>query len=394
MKILLCHNVYQQPGGEDGVFADERRLLESHGHEVLCYTQHNDALGAMSRLAAARKTFFNDETYAALSALLAEHRPDVVHCHNTFPLISPSAYQAARDHGAAVVQTLHNYRLLCPKAVLLRDGRVCEDCLGRRVAWPAVLHGCYRDSRLASAVVAGMAAWHHHLGTWHEQVDRYIALTHFARAKFMEGGWPAEKIAVKPNFVHPDPEPGDGEGNFALFVGRLSPEKGIGCLLAAWQRHAPPLPLKIAGDGPLAEQVRTAAAQSPNIEWLGHLPPGRVRDMVGNARMLVMPSTWYETFGRTIVEAFAKGTPVVASRLGAMQELVEDGGSGLLFAPGDAADLAAQVHRLASDDALCSAMRRAARRQFEEHYTAEANYAQLIEIYEAAGCRLQTAGRT
>lgn len=390
MKVLLCHNIYQQPGGEDGVFNDERWLLESRGHEVLCYTLHNDAIDSMPRLRVARKTFYNQESYAAVAALIEQHRPAVVHCHNIFPLISPSVYQAARERGVAVVQTLHNYRLLCPKAVLMRDGQVCEDCLLRRFALPAVVHGCYRGSRLGSAVVAGMTAWHRHCGTWHDQVDRYIALTEFAREKFIAGGLPAEKLAVKPNFVHPDPGQGVGQGNFAVFVGRLAVEKGIDCLLEAWSQHEPPLPLKIIGDGPLADRVQAAAAEVPQIEWLGRLPPARVCEIVGDARMLIMPSTWYETFGRTITEAFSKGTPVVASRLGAMQELVKDGRTGLLFSPGDAADLAAKVRRLAADNKLHEAMRNAARQQFEQHYTAERNYSQLIAIYEQA---LQAAGK-
>jgi glycosyltransferase involved in cell wall biosynthesis len=384
MKILLCHNHYQQPGGEDASFAAEARLLERHGHTVLRYTVHNDALKGVSRLTAAARTFWNRQSYREVRTLLRAERPEIMHCTNTFPLLSPAAYYAARAEGVPVVQSLRNYRLLCPGANFLRDGRVCEDCLGKRFAWPALRHACYHQGRAATAVVAGMTAAHRLLGTWSRAVDRYFATTQFARERFITAGFPAERIAVKPNFLDDDPGPGDGAGGFAVFVGRLSAEKGVDTLLAAWDKLPEPPVLKIIGDGPLAGLVQDAAARNRRIQWLGRRPAAETLDLVGEAMLLVMPSVCYETFGRTIIEAYAKATPVVASRLGAMSELVDDGRTGLFFEAGNADDLAAKVARLAGDSALLSAMRGAAREQFLRHYTAEPNYRMMMAIYADA----------
>jgi glycosyltransferase involved in cell wall biosynthesis len=267
MRILVVHNFYQQPGGEDQVFRDEAELLRQHGQDLLTLEFHNDAIaemGVAGRLALARKTIWNKDSYKRIFQSCQSFRPQVVHFHNTFPLVSPAGYAAARDAGAAVVQTLHNYRLICPVATLFRQGRVCEQCVGRTVPWPGVVHKCYRDSRSASAVTASMLAWHKRRGTYANAVDRYIALTEFARAKLIQGGLPAAKLLIKPNFV-PDLAQGTGNGDFVLFVGRLVPEKGIATLLSAWsQARTGPLSrlkLRIMGDGPLAEQVRRSSPE-------------------------------------------------------------------------------------------------------------------------------------
>jgi glycosyltransferase involved in cell wall biosynthesis len=384
MRVLLCHAYYQQWGGEDQSFEAEARLLESRGHEVLRYTLHNDSIEGMGRLTIAAKTFWNRSSHRDLTKLLRDFRPDVLHCTNNFPLISPSAYYAAKSQGVAVVQSLRNYRQLCPGGLLLREGAVCEDCLGKWFAAPAIRHGCYRGSHAATAVIAGMTALHRLLGTWSSAVDLYFTLSEFARSKFVAAGWPAEKIAVKPNFLDPDPGIGDGTGGYAVFVGRLSPEKGIATMLEAWHRLPQPVPLKVIGDGPLAQEIRTFASDHPHVELLGRRPLGEVLEIIGSASFLVMPSIWYETFGRTIIEAFAKGTPVIASRLGAMTELVEDGKTGLLFTPGDATDLTSKILAISSDDAMRQKVGRAARTEFERRYTAEPNHQQLLDIYQQA----------
>lgn len=384
MKLLLCHNYYQQPGGEDQSFAAEARLLEANRHEVVRLTLHNDVISGMSRLGVAGRTLWNRQIYAQTREQIRRDRPDLMHCTNTFPLLSPAVYYAARKEGVPVVQSLRNYRLLCPNALFLRDGRVCEDCLGKAVPWPGVVHGCYRDSRAASAVVAALLAGHRALGTWTRAVDLYFTLTEFARRKFIEGGLAAERIAVKPNFIDPDPGSGSGQGGYAIFVGRLAPEKGVETMLAAWRQLRRPLPLKIVGDGPLVDRVRTAARTDPRIEWLGRRTPDEVLGLVGEAVCLLMPSVWYETFGRTIIEAFARGTPVVASRIGALAELVDDGRTGRLFRPGDSADLACTVERMLADPVQLALMRQAARRQYEAKYTAAINYRLLMAIYQQA----------
>lgn len=384
MKIVMCHNHYQQPGGEDLSFAQEVQLLRRHGHDVLQFTRHNDDIRQMGRWQAARKTLWNTDTYRELQTLFRRERPDVAHFTNTFPLISPAAYHAAQEQGVAVVQSLRNYRLLCPGAQLMRDGKTCEKCLGKRFAWPAVRHRCYRGSRAGSLVVASMLAYHHRRKTWTEAVDQYYALTDFARAKFIEGGLPAEKISVKPNFIDPPPEAGRGSARSAVFVGRLSPEKGIDVLLSAWRELHLPLKLQVVGDGPLAPAVQAAAERDARIQWLGRRTPDEVLSIVGEALCLVMPSVWYEGFPRTILESLAKGTPVIASRLGSMEEIVEHGVTGLHFSPGDARNLAAAVVHLAEIESRHDDMRSAARDTFLKKYTGPANYELLMQIYARA----------
>jgi glycosyltransferase involved in cell wall biosynthesis len=381
MRILLVHNFYQEPGGEDRVFADEGSMLEDLGHTVFRYTAHNDAVSSFGRLRLARATLWNGESYGTLRQLMREKRPDVAHFHNTTPLISPAAYYAAQAEGVAVVQTLHNYRLLCANAYLFRDGRPCEDCLGKSVPWPALRHGCYRGSRAATAGVAAMVVGHRAIGTWRDQVDAYIALTDFARAKFVEGGLPAERIVIKPNAVYPDPGPGDGGGGYAVYVGRLSAEKGVLTLLAAWERLGDTLPLVIVGDGPLAPRVAAAAEQSASIRWLGHRSLAGVHAILRDARCLIQPSECYETFGRVAVEALAAGTPVVATTIGAVRELVEHGRTGFHVRAGDADDLASCIRHAASVAGTFESMRGDARAAYEARFTPEANVKTLLAIY-------------
>lgn len=388
MKVLLVHNYYQQPGGEDQVFATESALLEAHGHSVVRYTVHNDRVAEMNPLSLVQSTLWNKTVYRELRALICRERPQVAHFHNTFPLISPAAYYAAKAEGVPVVQTLHNYRLLCPSqgGIFLRKGEVCEDCLGKFFPWPGVVHNCYRNSKAGTAVHAMMLSLHRSMQTWTKMVDVYIALTEFARQKFIQGGLPAEKILVKPNFVYPDPSPGEGQGGYALFVGRLSPEKGIDTLLAAWERLEGNVPLKIVGDGPLGVQVDKAAQRVPGVEWLGRLPKTQVLALMKDAHILLFPSLWYEGFPMVIAEAFAVGLPVVASKLGSMSSLITPGRTGLHFHPGNPEDLAAHVEWSLTHSAELNQMRQESRAEFETKYTAEQNYQVLMEIYDRVCC--------
>jgi glycosyltransferase involved in cell wall biosynthesis len=390
--VLLLHNHYQQPGGEDEVFAAEGALLEACGHRVLRHVLHNDSVAEMRRPALAKATVWNSVVYREIRALIRRDRPQVAHFHNTFPLISPAAYYAARAEGVPVVQTLHNYRLLCPNALFFRDGGVCEDCLGKMVPWPGVAHACYRASRSSSAVVAAMLTAHRTLGTWKAAVDSYITLTEFARQKFIQGGLPAEKIIVKPNFVHPDPGSGQGRGRYFLFVGRLSQEKGVDTMLAAWKRLGEKVPLKIVGDGELAPEVAEAAERLNEVEWMGRQPKERVLALMKDARALIFPSVWYEGFPMVIAEAYAVGLPVIASNLGSMSSLIDHGHTGLHLHPSDPDDLAAQVEWVSMHPAELRRMREEARREFEAKYTAERNYKYLMDIYRAVveRARMQT----
>lgn len=384
MKVLVCHNFYQRPGGEDRVFADETALLRERGHHVISYERTNADLEHLSSIAALRDTLWSPRTSSEIEAIVQSERPDVVHCHNTFPLISPSVYYAARREGAAVVQTLHNYRLLCANAQLLRGETICEKCVGKPVGWPGVVHRCYRESALASAAVVASQTFHRAIGTWNSRVDRFIALTEFSKEKFVAGGLPSERIVVKPNFVNKDPGIGSGEGGYAVFVGRLSPEKGIDVLLDAWSKLSLECELRILGDGPLVDRVREAAATDKRITYLGQQSTEEVNAQVGEAAFLVVPSIWYEPFGLSIVEAFARGTPVIASRLGAPAELVRDGANGFLCLPGRANDLAATIIKALQQPGRLKDMRKAARDEYEERYNAQANYEQLSAVYRSA----------
>jgi glycosyltransferase involved in cell wall biosynthesis len=384
MKVVVAHNFYREPGGEDQCVAAEVAMLRAHGHEVTEYYLRNESIDSMSRLQLASRMMWSRPAVRELRHLLRARRPQVVHFHNTFPLISPAAYHAARAEDARVIQTLHNFRLLCPNALLFRNGVVCEDCLSKAIPWRGIAHKCYRDDYVASAAVATMLVMHRTLGTWRNAVDKYIALTEFGRRKLVEGGLPADKIAVKSNFAYPDPGPGTGKGGYAVYVGRLSVEKGVKTLLEAWRHLGGLLPLKLVGDGPMAAAVREAAAENGSIQWLGSMPLEAVYQQIGEATILVLPSQCYETFARVIIEAFAKGTPVVVSKLGSMAEIVEDAQTGLHFKPGDPQDLAAKVRSLVADPLKLQCMRRAARRKFDQNFTAEANHEMLMTIYHRA----------
>ena len=387
MRILVAHNFYQQPGGEDEVFRAERDLLRGAGHAVGEFTVSNDDVTAMGRLALLRATVSNAEVAGRLAERVRADGIEVVHFHNTFPLVSPASYAAVRGAGAAVVQTLHNFRLLCVSATLFRDGRVCEDCVGRSPL-PGVVHRCYRGSLAASAATAGMLMTHRAIGTYRNQVDRYVALSDFAAETFARGGLPAGRVAVKPNFV-PDPgPPGDGSGGYALFVGRLTEEKGVRPLLAAWASpHAPPVGLKVVGDGPLRGEVESAATANGSIDYLGRRAGPEVLDLMRRASCLVFPSLWYEGMPRTIIESLAAGTPVVASDLGTMASMVSPGVNGLKVPPGDPAAIAGAVASLASSPDAAS-LRASARADYEAKYAAGPNLDRLLSIYrDAVACR-------
>ena len=385
MKLLLCHNHYRQQGGVDHVFFAEAALLESHVHDVVRYTVHNDRIGDGSRLRLAADTLWSRESYRHLRRLIRQQRPDVVHFYNTFPLLSPSVYYAARAEACPVVQSIHNYRLLCSNALLYRQGKVCEDCLGKLIPWNGVLHGCYRDDRAASAAVASMLVGHRLLGTWKRTVDVYVAgMTDFARRKFLDAGIPEDRLTLKPNFVFPDPGEGDGSGHYALFVGRFAAEKGVELLVEAWSRLPEGTPLKIIGDGPLASVVERAAKRHPGIEWLGRRSLDETYEVLKRAAFLVFPSHWYEALPRIIVDSFAVGTPVLAAQVGAMRDLIHDGCDGLHFRPGDASHLAERAAWLFSHGNEMSRLRSGARSQYVELYTAERNYELLMDVYRRA----------
>jgi glycosyltransferase involved in cell wall biosynthesis len=385
MRILVIHNRYQQAGGEDVVVRAETSLLRSKGHDVEILEENNINIVGWSD--AARTSFqcvYSCSAARDVRKLIEQFQPDVAHVHNFFPRVSPSVHYACSEAKVPIVQTLHNYRLLCPSSMFRREGKICEDCMGKAIPWPAVHHGCYRKSRLASAAVVSMLTIHRALLTWERTVTRFIVPTQFAASKFIEGGLPKERIVVKPNFVNPDPGMGSGNGGYVLFVGRLSEEKGLDTLLAAWRQVSTHGQLKIVGDGPMAAVVERASSATSGIEWLGARSREEVSSLMANAAFLVFPSVCYETFGLTVIEALAAGLPVFASRLGAITELVSDGETGRLFTAGSSDELARAIDWAFSNPDRLRAMRIKARHEFEQKYTPEINYSILTDIYESA----------
>jgi glycosyltransferase involved in cell wall biosynthesis len=378
MKILLVHNHYIQPGGEDHVFAAEAEVLRAHGEDVRLYTVHNSSIASIGQLSLAKSTIWNSGVFRELTDIIGDFTPDLIHCHNTFPLISPAAYAAANRLGIPVVQTLHNFRLLCLNGMLMRGGRPCEDCVGRVIAWPGVVHRCYRQSPQASAVVATMLAAHRLRGTWSSGIATYVALTEFARTTFVRGGLPADRVVVKPNFLAEDPGAGEHCGRFALYVGRLSAEKGLPALLKVWDQLSLDMTLRVVGDGPL---LNLASEQQANVEWLGWQPQSRVLALMRDAAFLVLPSEWYEGFPMVLLEAMASGLPVIASDLGSLAEIVQNGKSGLLV-PTAASEAWADALRWAvAHQSELAAMGKYGRQLFEDCYTPEAGYKLLVEVY-------------
>lgn len=384
MKVLIVHNAYQQRGGEDVVVEAESALLTSRGHEVRLFCRSNRDIGAARGLALGLRTIWSAPAAAEVGEVLKDFAPQVVHVHNTFALISPSVYWAAAAAGVPVVQTLHNFRLLCPQATFLRDGVVCEDCLGR-VPWRGAARGCYRGSRAQSTMVAATLTVHRALGTWRHKIARYIALNEFCRNKFIEGGLPSELIEVKPNFVDL-PAPDDLPRSGFLFVGRLSAEKGL-AVLAAASAAWPEAAIRVAGTGPESESL---ARRSPAVRMLGELTKEEVRTEMLRARALVIPSICHETFSLALIEAFGNALPVIASRAGALPELVEDGVTGLIFRAGDGDDLARKMRWADEHPDAMASMGRRARQRYEQAFSAEPNYRRLMEIYAAA---VGTTGR-
>lgn len=378
MNILFAHNAYQQFGGEDAVVASEIALLRVHGHTVALHQRRNDELHALSPVTAALGTVWSQRSVREIDALCNAFQPDLIHVHNTFPLISPAIYWTAARHRIPVIQTLHNFRLLCPQGTFLRNGVVCEDCLGKS-PWRAVVRKCYRASLPQSAVLSTMLIAHRLAGTYRNKVTRYIALSTFSRDRFVAAGLRAERMRIKPNFVDAPFAPHWEARRDGLYVGRLSDEKGVGTLLDAVRLHGA-TDISVIGTGALEAQV----ANQFGAAYLGFQSRDDILGRMRSASFLLVPSLCLEQLPTTILEAFACGLPVIASRLGALVNIVTDNVTGLLFNPGDAADLAAKIAWAGAHPEDMTRMGRAARAEYEAKYTPAINYRLLLEIYEDA----------
>ena len=382
MKILQVHNYYQYSGGEDVVLKNEFDLLTSHGHEVSQFTKSNKEINNYSFIEKSKLFFdtaYSKRVYEDISEIIKRNKPDICHVHNTMPLISPSVYYACSENNIPVIQTLHNYRLLCSNAYLFRDDKVCEECIGKS-PYNSVKYGCYRDSKLQTFSLARTIEKNNKWGTWNNKIDSYIALTEFAKHKFIEGGLPGDKLRVKPNFLSNDPGINYDSQNHFLFAGRLDVTKGVNVLLDSLQFFHEGMKILLAGDGPL----KSAVQNSSKVKYQGQLDRIELIKKLHASVSLIFPSIWYEGMPMLIVEAFACGKPVIASNLGSMAELIQDGKTGLLFDPGNATDLAEKINWAYLHKEEMKQMGINARKEYEQKYTAERNYDLLMKIYSEA----------
>jgi glycosyltransferase involved in cell wall biosynthesis len=383
MKILTIHNKYKFRGGEDESRESEDKILAARGHHIEEIVFDNQSISRGNVLRTGLETLWCQTSYERVRKKILEWNPDIVDIHNFFPLASPSIHYAAHRLGKPVMQTIHNYRLLCAGATFHRNGAVCEDCTKHFLPWPAVLHSCYRDNALETSSVATMIMMHRLLRTWKRTVTTFIAISEFTRQKFVEQGFPASRTIVKPNPVLDPGTPGKGGSGF-LFVGRLTVEKGIRTMLEAMELVKPGVCLTIAGDGPLTQEVQAAALRNPLVKYAGRITQPEALHLMGASRCVLFPSEWYETFGRVAAESFARGTPVIASRIGAVAEIVDHGRTGFHFQTGNPQDLARMIDYAFENENELTAMRGEARSEYERKFTAERNYQMMIEIYENA----------
>jgi glycosyltransferase involved in cell wall biosynthesis len=383
LTILMVHNRHLVPGGEDVVYQNEKQLLESYGHNVVGYELDNRVIEHIGRFWTAVRTIWSQQTYREIRVILQRQPFDCVIVQNFFPLISPSVFFAAKRERVPSILYLHNFRLFCLNGYFFRQGRVCEDCLKKSVPWPGILHRCYRGSYSGSFVVAAMLSIHRLLRTWSRKVDRFIALSKFSQRKFIEGGISEGQLSLKPNFIAPDPGIGSGEGGYAIFVGRLSPEKGISQLLSAWKTLEIKIPLKILGDGPLRSEVEIAVKDAPNINLMGSVSKEQVFKYLKDAACLIFPSGWYENFPMVILEAYAVGTPVIAYDLGSISEIVIPGRTGYLIPAGDVNALKECVRAAFQGPSNLIAMRKSTRQEYLENYSRQENYQALLKIIQS-----------
>ncbi len=381
----MCHVAYCKPGGEDVVFENEKALMQEAGVDVVSLLLHNEAIDDGKWLELLRtgiETIWSKRGYKCIAKALQSEQPDIVHFHNTFPLLSPSAYVACKNAGVPVVQTLHNFRLICANAILYTKGETCECCVGRKIPMPALQYRCYRNSIAATAAVASMQIFHRLIGTFNSHVNCYLALTSFAKTRLVRGGLPGNRISIKANFLPNPPNPCFDVGKYALFVGRIAEEKGVDVLLDAWSK-VNGLQLVVAGDGPLFYDLQQKeAVKIGKASMLGYQSKEEVQSLMAASAFIVIPSVCYEGFPMVILEAFASGKPVLCSRLGGLDELVLEDVTGKKFNPGNAADLANIVNESILDKKLLQQMGRAARDEFNLKYTADTAKKELLRIYE------------
>lgn len=386
MRILLAHNRHRTSGGADHVLEREADLLRAAGHDVDLFLVPAAEDAGLSSAQMGMAATWNRNAMRELRTMLGTFRPDVLHVHTPFPLMSPAVFRTATKVGVPTVTTAHSFRYSCIAATCLRDGRICEDCVGSALKLPGIRHRCYHDSVAGSAALTISLATHRALGTFARRVGRFITLTDFAKDLLVRDGVPEARVAVKPNFV-PDraaPLPIEQRRRYALFAGRLVEEKGIRTLLTAWRELGDRIPLLVAGDGPLRDLVRDAAADGVAVEHLGWRDPDEVAELQRHATLTVVPSEWYEAGPPLVLlDALAAGTPVVCSDLRNISESVVAHDAGRVFRTGDAASLARTVAEIAYDATTLSQLSKSGRVLYEDVHTPQATLSTLERIYHA-----------
>jgi glycosyltransferase involved in cell wall biosynthesis len=386
MNVLVLHSRYLSwiASGENRVVDDETRLLHEAGHEVVLWDPPF-APDAPGRTRRGVEAIWSTEAARHIRALIREHRPDVVHAHNIFPTLSPVCLRVAAQEGVAVVMTLHNYRLMCLPGTLLRRGEICELCVGKS-PWRGVRYRCLRGSLPGSTALASSLVLHRGIQSF-EKVTLFLAVSEFIASKHVEAGLPAERIRVKRNFAWESPQR-TGAGEYFLSIGRLSSEKGVATVLKAWSGIG--AKLLVVGDGPEADRLKSAAP--PGVDFTGAVSPNQVAGILTGARALVVPSEWYEPATKVVLEAYAAGVPVLASRIGGLSEVVEDDVSGYLVDAGDP-DAWAAALRILEDDATSTRLGEGARRLWQEHYSPDGGLQQLEARYQEAVELSRVTGR-
>ncbi len=382
MRILQLHNHHSSLGGAMEVLAHEGQLLRNAGHDVTEYTLPAAETLGLPAWRAGAKAVWNLEAQREVSRRIVGFRPDVVHVHTPFPLMSPSVFQAAYRAGVPAVTTLHSYRYSCVVGTCVRDDRICEDCVGSRLKLAGVRHRCYHESAGATAALTLGLAVHRAAGTFHHAVTRYLTLTDFSRRLLIRDGFPADKIVVKPNSV-PDPGPGprSPRERTVLFVGRLIDLKGVRTLLDAWQQTPAGMRLVIAGDGDLRSLVEERAAEDPSISFLGWVGEDEVTHLMRDAEVVVVPSQWYEGLPLVILRSLSVGTPLLVSDLENFSQDVVADGVGLTFRTGDASDLAARLTSIVGESSLMSGLRVLARASYDSRYSPATDLIRLEAVY-------------
>lgn len=384
MRILMLHSRYQQRGGEDISTRSEAELLRRGGHEVDLVEYDNHEVEKLGRTRTAIRTIWSHPAVMDVRQRLSAKKYDILHVQNYFPLISPAVLLQGARMGVATVQSLRNYRLLCVAGQLFRDGHECQICVGKIAPWPGVRHGCYRGSLPGSATLAAMIATHKALGTWHRQTDALVPVSEYVRDVYVRGGFPAERLHTKPNVSLANAQ-SRAKKRQVIYAGRLTKEKGVHDLIAAWQMAAPESArLLIVGNGPYEQVLHTLAENDPTIEFAGHHAHDELIKMIASSRILVLPAAWAEPFGRTAVEAFSVGTPVLASAKGGLIEIVEQTGGGATFPAGDVPELAGLISRAINDQIWWDSIAAAARAGFADKYSTGAILHRTEQIYATA----------